>query len=114
MLVVSHLGQTRLCGQVLVVDLPQQPPLVVLVHLSGAGEQRGPAAALPCWPPPFKPALPAAEKVQAAAASLQEGEKRRLSVRQRDLRRTLPPSPLLPEMQSAERTKPFKRRCHTS
>lgn len=43
---LSDLGQAGLCREVLVVDLPQQPSLVVLVHVLGAVEQRGPSAAL--------------------------------------------------------------------
>lgn len=43
---LSDLCQAGLRREVLVVDLPQQPPLVVLVHLFGAGEQQGPSAVL--------------------------------------------------------------------
>lgn len=43
---ISDLCQAALCREVLVVDLPQQPSLVVLVHLLGAVEQRGRPAAL--------------------------------------------------------------------
>lgn len=43
---LSDLCQAGFRREVLVVDLPQQPPLVVLVHLSGAVEQQGPSAAL--------------------------------------------------------------------
>lgn len=110
----SHLGQTRLRGQVLVVDLPQEPPLVVLVHLSGAEEQRGPAAALPACRPPLKPSLPAAEEVQAAAASLQEGGSVGSVPGQRDLTPALSSPPSLPEIRRAEGTEPPHRSCHTS
>lgn len=49
-LTVPHLGQAGLCGQVLVVDLPQQPSLVLLVHFFGDDEQQAPSAALPAPP----------------------------------------------------------------
>lgn len=43
---LSDLCQAGLRREVLVVDLPQQPSLVVLVHLFGAAEQQGPSAVL--------------------------------------------------------------------
>lgn len=57
---VSHLGQAGLCRQVLVVNLPQQPSLILLVHLFRADEQQGPSAALPPPLPPPHPHPPAA------------------------------------------------------
>lgn len=67
-LTVPHLGQAGLCGQVLVVDLPQQPSLVLLVHFFGDDEQQAPSAALPA--PPFKPPLPPGKEIRSVSPCL--------------------------------------------
>lgn len=69
-LTVPHLGQAGLCGQVLVVDLPQQPSLVLLVHFFGDDEQQAPSAALPAPPPPFKPPLPPGKEIRSVSPCL--------------------------------------------
>ena len=68
-----HLCLAGLCWHVLRVYLPQQPPLVLLVHLLRADEQQGPSAALTAPPrPPFKAPLPPGEEIHLGSPSLRK------------------------------------------